>query len=147
MESNPVIIENEVAASPEKIWAALTDPDEMRRWYFDIPEFRAEPGAEFHFDAGEDPDKLFRHLCRVTEAVPNKKLAYTWRYEGHPGDSLVSFDIMEEEAGRTRLRVTHTGLATFGDSPEFARENFVGGWTHFVQKALPEYVEETPVNG
>jgi len=27
---------------------------------------------------------ICRHRCKVTEAIPNKRLAYTWRYEGHP---------------------------------------------------------------
>ena len=52
----------------------------------------------------------FVHLFKVTEVVPQKKLAYTWRYKDFEGSSLVSFELFEE-GDKTRLRLTHTGDA------------------------------------
>jgi uncharacterized protein YndB with AHSA1/START domain len=140
--NTPVIVERVYDAPPARVWAALTDPDEMKKWYFDIPGFRAEPGFEFSFMGGDETTQ-FKHLCRVTEAVPGKKLAYTWRYEGFPGDSLATFELTHEGAG-TRLRLTHSGLETITPHHDgFKRENFIEGWTYFSQKALPEYLEQT----
>ena len=70
-----------------KVWKAITDRDDMKKWYFDIAEFRPEVGFEFHFRAG-DEKKKYLHLCRITEVIPDKKLAYSWRYEGHTEETL-----------------------------------------------------------
>lgn len=137
--NDPIVIEQTYDASPARVWAALSDPEEMRQWYFDIPGFRAEPGTGFSFMGGDETTQ-FRHLCRVTEVVPGRKLAYTWRYEGYPGDSLLTFELEPEGAG-TRLRLTHSGLETITPHHEgFKRENFIGGWTYFSEKALPEFL-------
>jgi uncharacterized protein YndB with AHSA1/START domain len=129
MENNPLVLERTYDAPAEKIWQALTDPEKMKQWYFDVPMFRPEVGSRFHFMAG-DSQKQYEHLCEVTEAVENKKIAYTWAYGGYPGKSEVSFELFPEN-GKTRLVLTHKGLETFVGAP-FKRENFNQGWTHFV---------------
>ena len=82
------------------------------------------------------------HLCKVVEAIPGKKLSYTWKYAGYPGESLVTFELTEEGA-KTKLRVTHTGLETFpSDNKDFARENFVGGWDHLITVSIRDFFEK-----
>lgn len=59
-----------------------------------------------------------------------------------PGDSLVTFELFEEE-GKTRVRLTHTGVESFAtDNPDFRRESFVGGWNEIIGKLLKEYAEK-----
>ena len=75
----------------------------MRRWYFDLKEFKPEVGFEFEFIV-EHEGFTYSHLCKITEVIPQKKLAYTWRYEGHEGDSLVTFELFadgEQNAAET----------------------------------------------
>jgi len=140
MHLKPVELEHTYAAPPERLWSALTNPDEMRLWYFDIHGFRAEEVHHFHFDAGPAPDRSYRHLCQVVEARPPHRLAYIWRYEGFPGDTLVAFDLEPDGTG-TRLRLTHSGIENIAQHhADFAQENFIDGWTHFLKKALPEYL-------
>ncbi len=137
----PVIVERVFNAPAEKVWKALTAKEEMKKWYFDLPDFRPEVGAEFRFIAGDDTKK-YVHLCRVTEVLPGKKIAYTWRYEGYAGDSLVSFELFPE-GNKTRLRVTHEGLETFPKSnPDLAKENFAEGWTSIIGDSLKKYLEK-----
>ena len=69
-----------------------------------------------------------------------KKLAYTWRYEGFEGDSLVTFELFAEGA-RTRLKLTHAGLESFPKIPDFARKNFMEGWTSIIGTSLKAFVE------
>ncbi len=140
MKTAPFIIERTLRAPVEKVWKALTDKNEMRQWYFDLPEFKAEPGFEFRFEAGEK-GKLFLHVCRVTEVVPNRKLAYTWRYEGYAGNSTVTFELFPE-GDKTRIKLTHEGLETFPALPDFAKENFAAGWTSFIDTSLKSFVEK-----
>ena len=87
-----VVLERSFNAPVARVWKALTDADEMRIWYFDLKEFKPEVGFEFEFTV-EHEGKKDRHRCKITEVIPQKKLAYTWRYQGHEGDSLVTFEL------------------------------------------------------
>ncbi len=40
MNANTIIVEELYQAPLEKVWHALTDKDQMKQWYFDIPDFR-----------------------------------------------------------------------------------------------------------
>jgi uncharacterized protein YndB with AHSA1/START domain len=141
MDNKPFIIERVYNAPIETVWKALTDSAEMKKWYFDLPGFKAEVGYEFEF-LGGPPEKSYRHLCRITSVIPNKKISYTWRYDGYEGNSEVSFELFKEDKG-TKLVLTHHGLDTFPKSnPHFAKKNFEEGWTHFATISLKEYLEK-----
>jgi uncharacterized protein YndB with AHSA1/START domain len=142
MKQEPFIIERTYNASIERVWKAITDKDEMKQWYFDIPEFKPETGLEFSFEGGP-PEKTYLHLCKITEVIPGKKITYSWRYDGYAGNSFVSFELFAE-GDKTRLKLTHTGLETFpADNPDFAKKNFQQGWTSFVDDELKNYLEKT----
>ena len=127
MKQEPFVLERSFHAPADEVWQALTDKDKMKQWYFDLDDFKAEVGFEFQFSGGKD-DKIYLHLCKITEVVPGEKLAYSWRYEGYPGYSVVSFELFPE-GDTTRLKLTHDGLDSFPTSdPNFARESFAGGW-------------------
>ena len=136
----PLIIERTFHASAAQVWHALTDADAMRVWYFDLPEFKPEVGFAFQFIV-EHAGTTYDHRCEVTEAIPLQKLAYTWRYAGHEGESLVTIELFAE-GGDTRLKLTHEGLATFPPHPDFARENFTNGWTQIIGSSLKDYLEK-----
>ena len=134
-----VEIERTFNAPVARVWKALTEREEMRQWYFDLKEFRPEVGFEFAFVI-EHEGVNYDHRCKITEVIPQKKLAYTWRYEGHEGDSLVTFELFAEN-DKTRLKLTHNGLETFPKTSAFARENFVKGWTEIIGSELKKFVE------
>ena len=60
-----------------------------------LKEFKPEVGFEFEFIVEHEGTK-YHHLCRVTEVIPQRKIAYTWRYKGEEGDSLVTFELFAE---------------------------------------------------
>ena len=122
-----VIVERSFNAPVARVWRALTHADEMRQWYFDLKEFKPEVGFEFEFVV-EHEGNTYHHLCKVTEVIPQQKIAYTWRYKGEPGDSLVTFELLPD-GDKTKLRLTHEGLETFPKTPAYARKNFEAGWT------------------
>src|ERR1700739_653804 len=97
------VVERVVNASVARVWKALTDVDQMREWYFDLKQFKPEVGFEFDFVV-EHEGTTDHHLCRVTEVVPEKKIAYRWRYKGELGDSLVTFELFGE-GNKTRVKV------------------------------------------
>jgi uncharacterized protein YndB with AHSA1/START domain len=134
-----VVIERTFAAPVARVWKALTDVEEMKRWYFDLKEFKPEVGFEFEFIV-EHEGMTYHHLCKITEVIPQRKLAYTWRYKGHEGNSLVTFELFAD-GNKTQLKLTHEGLETFPKTPSFARKNFMEGWTQIIGSSLKEFVE------
>ena len=137
--TDAVVLERTFNAPVGRVWKALTDADQMRQWYFDLKEFKPEVGFEFEFVV-EHEGTTYHHLCRVTEVIPQKKIAYTWRYHGHEGDSLVTFELFPE-GEKTRLKLTHEGLDSFPKTAAFARENFEKGWTQLIGSELKQFVE------
>ncbi|MDQ6479848.1 SRPBCC domain-containing protein [Dyadobacter sp. LHD-138] len=137
--TEPFVVESTYRAPVGKVWQAITDNAKMRQWYFDIAEFKPEVGCEFEF-YGENEGVKYRHLCIVTAVEKEKKLAYSWRYDGYPGNSLVTFTLFPE-GDKTRIKLTHEGLETFPDLKDFKRENFAAGWNEIIGTMLKEYVE------
>jgi uncharacterized protein YndB with AHSA1/START domain len=140
MNNEPFVIERIFDAPASIIWKALTDKNEMKKWYFDIADFKPEVGFEFTFNGGSE-NKTYVHLCIVKEAIPNKKLSYTWRYKDYQGISLVTFELFPE-GDKTKLKLTHEGLESFPQtSPDFAKTSFEKGWTYIVTESLKKYLE------
>jgi uncharacterized protein YndB with AHSA1/START domain len=135
------VIERTFNAPVALVWQALIDPKAMAEWYFEIKDFKPEVGHEFHFSV-EHEGFTYAHRCKVMKVTPEKKLAYTWRYDGYEGDSLVTFELFAEGA-KTRLKLTHEGLESFPKQPSFARKNFAGGWTSLIGSSLMTFVEGT----
>ena len=69
---------------------------------------------------------------------PRPKDPVQLEYGGNSGDSVVSFELFDE-GGKTRMRLTHVGLETFAPetNPDFARGNFLAGWT-----ALTDFLKD-----
>lgn len=144
MNSNELfVIERTYNAPVEKVWKALTDKNEMKKWYFDLKEFRPEIGFVFEFTGQTKTGEKKYHVCEITDVIKNKKLRHSWTYVGHEGISYVTFELFDE-GNKTRLKLTHEGLETFPVTPnnDFAKENFAEGWTYIIGKSLQEYLEK-----
>ena len=140
-QAEAVVVERTLNAPIARVWKALTDANQMRQWYFDLREFKPQVGFEFEFVVEHEGNR-YHHLCQVTDVVPQKKIAYSWRYKGEPGDSLVTFELFGEE-NKTRVKVTHTGIETFPKTPAYARKNFENGWTTIIGTELKQFVEKS----
>ncbi len=140
--AEPVIKEVLLNATALKVWKAITDKNEMKQWYFDLAEFKPEVGFEFQF-LGGDEKKQWLHLCKVTEVIKEKKLTYSWKYDGYTGISYVTFELIPS-GKETRLKLTHSGLESFpvDEVPEFKRENFVEGWNQLSELQLKNLLNE-----
>ena len=145
MNEEDIVIERIYNVPVGQVWNAITNKDAMKKWYFDLPEFIPKVGFSFQFKGGKDENHQYLHLCKITEVVPGKKLAYSWRYDGYEGNSIVTFELFEEgnksDGYRTRLRLTHSGLETFPkNNPDFARKNFAEGWTGILDTSLKTFL-------
>jgi len=139
---DPIIIERTFNVPAEKVWEAITDINQMKQWYFpQLENFKPEEGFETEFNVHHEGKDYF-HIWQVKEVVPLKKISVEWKYRGYPGNSLVSFELFAE-GNKTKLVLTHEGIETFNPEryPELAKQNFVAGWTQFMDKELKEFLE------
>lgn len=119
-------------APVERVWQYLIDPDLRARWFMAGPT-DLKVGGGFGLTMDHDnlsdgrvptPDRYRPYIGhswaeRITRLQPPHLLAFTWE-NGEAGE--VTFKL-SDEAGRTRLVLTHTGLRGRGDAI-----NFGGGW-------------------
>jgi uncharacterized protein YndB with AHSA1/START domain len=142
INTNPLTLERLIDAPVQKVWQALTDKDQMKQWYFVLDDFKAEKGFKFSFAGKGSKGEEYIHLCKVIEAIPLKKLTYSWTYKDVPGYSEVTFELIEQ-GSKTLVKLSHTGLESFPqDKPDFGRNSFNGGWTELITKLLPAFVEK-----
>jgi len=77
------MVERVVRVSPERAWAAWTEPDHLRRWYAPAPgvisqcEIDLRPGGVFRF-VPRQPDGVENPVtCCYLEVVPYRRLVWT----------------------------------------------------------------------
>ncbi len=140
MSATPFTIERTYNVPVKKVWEAITVKEKMKQWYFDLKEFKPQVGFEFSFAGQGSKGEKYIHLCKVVDAVENKKLAYSWTYEGYPGYSVVTFELFEEGKDKTRLKLTHEGLETFPALEDFGRASFTAGWTELMENSLTNFL-------
>jgi len=93
-----------IAATPEETWAALTDPDRVRNYYFDTAVRTTwEVGSPIDYvgDDGEvamtgvvtsyDPPRSFAHTFIATwSETPDDQGSLTWTVEPHNDGTVVT---------------------------------------------------------
>jgi uncharacterized protein YndB with AHSA1/START domain len=102
---NTVTLVRDLPGPMERVWAFLTDPKFLTRWFSDgIVADRV--GGEVRFDMGAEG--------RITAYEPPRLLEYTWNEpelsRGPIVDSLVRWELVEV-GDRVRLTLTHERLS------------------------------------
>ncbi|GIZ08160.1 SRPBCC domain-containing protein [Flavobacterium sp. UMI-01] len=143
MENKNVIIERVFNAPISLVWKAITEKELLKKWYFEVSDFKPEIDFEFEFSGQGLKGENYLHKCKILEVEPLRKLKHSWTYENFEGYSTVTFELSEEGNNKTKIQLTHEGLGSFPTSnPDFAKENFVNGWTYLIHTALKDFVEK-----
>ena len=123
------------------VWEAISNPKQMRQWFFEqIEDFKPKIGFKTSFIVKVE-DRVYTHLWEVTDVIPNKKIVYSWKYLEYIGEASVLFELIEEDANKTKLTLTNLGLENFpNDAPEFTRQSCVDGWNYFIKNSLKSYL-------
>jgi len=118
------------AGSVQEVWAALTERDEVRRWFGDLSA-SLSPGGSYRLDFG-DGDCFEIHDVAVQ---PPHHLTYQWRFLGTGPRNAIGWSI--EPIGQ-RCRVT----VTDGEPHRSQRgvAEMIEGWTDFLRR-LRDYRE------
>jgi uncharacterized protein YndB with AHSA1/START domain len=118
---------------PERVWRALTDPEEQFTWHPTPARFEPETGGRAIWDpTGDVPDM---DDGEVTDWDPPRLLGYTWVQEGHRPDHL-RWEIRPHADG-CLLILVHT----FEDRFKAARDG--AGW-HVCLDALAAGLDGRP---
>ena len=153
LENDSVSVEIEIAAPPERVFAALTDAKQLFAWWGKEPsviletfEMQARAGGRWRFrckpapgakhgEAGEQLEKNqaqeFVAHGEILEYVPPRLLVWSWiaNWHEHPDrPTTVRWELTPTAMG-THVRVIHSGLA---EEP-VSRKDYGSGWTGVLQ--------------
>lgn len=128
-DTDLVVQEIVIAASPETIFEFFTDPEKMTRWKGRTADLDPRPGGIYKVDMSGTNVALGEFV----ELVPHERIVFTWGWEGQgevpPGSSTVEVTLTPEE-GKTRVRLVHRDL------PQETREQHDAGWDHFLPRLV-----------
>ena len=148
-EQNAIVSEVDVAASCERVFQALIQPDQLVRWWTndefksELWELESRKGGRWRCRQRSETTeingkKVFEVHGEVAEIDPPRLLVFTWTADWDPpgtSPSIVRWELMPNASGGTRVRVTHGNLA-----PQLAKD-YSGGWPGVVE-LLKKFVEK-----
>jgi uncharacterized protein YndB with AHSA1/START domain len=141
-ETETIVVERVINASPETIFDFWTDSEKIKIWLASDARLDPRPDGEAYLQMGGHVAKgPFTNNGHFLVVEPHSHLEFTWGFEEPivgvpPESSVVSVDLIPQDEG-TLVRVTHTGLPAGRDSSPFSERV---GWT-----SMLEHLEEAAV--
>ena len=129
-------------ASPDKVYAAWTDPEKIVRWFGRVdlkPEtmqaqIDARVGGRYRINFTIEAGEYFEVGGVYREVVPNERLVFSWAWHSTPErESLVTVALKPDGAG-TLLTIHHEQL-----SDQAACDGHERGWIGGLEK-LEKYL-------
>lgn len=147
MEYGSIQREIHVEASPEIVYAVITEPQHISEWWNGAQtDVVATPGFTGEIAWGRGTDDPHVEQLTVVDADPPRLFSFRWVAEGAPVPSatnslLVAFELTRTQTG-TLVRITESGFREKGwDAAvlEQAYIDHVNGWNTF-SRTLAEYI-------
>jgi uncharacterized protein YndB with AHSA1/START domain len=127
----PIVLTILTPASPDSVWAALTEPERIAEWFTDASPL-GEVGDAYRLDFGEGSvvEGVVRHL------EPGRAFAHTWIWtDVEPvQETLVTWSV-EPADGGSRITLTHEGWAEAG-LDEAARDDHEAYWSGYLDDLM-----------
>ncbi|PFG43223.1 uncharacterized protein YndB with AHSA1/START domain [Isoptericola jiangsuensis] len=140
-----------VEATPEVVFAVVSEPEHVRRWWPDEADYPVEPGGTGTIGFATD-DATITQRFTVLEVDPPRRFAFRWTHDDGEqaarGNSFLVVFELEPQGTGTRLSMTETGFRERGWAEAqvvAAYEDHVAGWDHFLP-LLPRYAEQLEVS-
>ncbi len=130
-----IVQERTIAAAPQRVFNALTQPGEIGHWWTNDLNVTPEVGSLAEFRFGEWGDHVLRF--EVAELDQNKKVYWLFRF-GPPqwAGTSITWQLAPVQNG-TRLLFTHEG---FAQVDEAYVSGVRGNWAYFLD-SLKSYLE------
>lgn len=117
-----------LAASPEKVYDAITNVSTIEKWTKGKALIDLSSGGEFSMWDGQIKGKNL-------DFEQNKKLVQQWYFDEGKAGSIVTI-LIEKEGDTSRVSVSHTHI------PNELYESFRRGWQESYFGPLAEYLSE-----
>ncbi len=103
----------ELTSTRERVWAAISDPEQLAQWFGDEAELELRPGG----DGAMTWDSHGRFAMRVKEVDPPHRLVWSWVHEPNVAfedapATTVEWILTERSDGGTTLFLRETGFLT-----------------------------------
>lgn len=115
-----IVHEAVVPLPRDRVWPLWASGEGLTRWLVDAAKVELRPGGAYEVYFLKDAPLGLRgsETCRVLSFVPGRMLSFTWNAPPHLArtrwrHTWVVIEL-EDEAGTTRVRVTHTGWPASG---------------------------------
>jgi uncharacterized protein YndB with AHSA1/START domain len=127
-----IVLETQIAAPPERVFQAITDPDEVEKWWGQKGNYRTnrrtgevKVGSKWRTEGTSATGEPFSVEGEYLEIDPPRLLVHTWvaSFGGFIPTS-VRWELTPS-AGGTLLKLTHSG---FAGKPEAFKGHYQG-WT------------------
>lgn len=126
-----LVVKRRFKAPVEKLYAAWTDAEQMKRWFapgdMSVPSAEADVviGGRYRVQMSESGGECQFHTTTgvYRDVVPNKRLVFTWQWEGTELETVVTLEFKSLSANETELTLIHEGF----DS-EDTRDKHAQGW-------------------
>ena len=118
--SDTFVQEITIKGTAERIFEALTDPEQRVKWWGSGDRFKAthmesdlRPGGRWLMRGISMGDRPFNVAGTYRSVERPRLLEFTWlpSWQGDATESVVRFDL-DEKDGVTTVRLTHSGLTT-----------------------------------
>jgi uncharacterized protein YndB with AHSA1/START domain len=131
VESATIDLEVFIDAAPERVFAALTDPNQLAIWWGSDDMYRTfdwkidlRTGGSWSCQARSKEGHVSTVHGTYLEVTPPRVLAYTWNPSWDPiPETRIRFELVPENNG-TRLTVHHEGFEGYEES----RKGHTFGW-------------------
>jgi uncharacterized protein YndB with AHSA1/START domain len=130
--------EVEIAAPADAVWRALTDEEELTRWYVEDATFEPRAGGPYRVSWGE----LGEGTGRVEVWEPQCRLRLVAESLATADEPIVEEYTIATRGGTTLLRLVHSGIPAEAEWDAFYDGTNVG-WALFLA-ALRHYLERHP---
>lgn len=132
-----IVIERIIATAPERVFSALTQPDEIGHWWTNDLNVKPEVGSLAEFRFGEWGD--FRLRFEVAALDQNEQVRWVARPGGPPQwtGTSVTWRLTPIQNG-TKVSFTHEGFAPPVDEAYLGPVR--GNWDYFLN-SLKSYLE------
>jgi len=127
-----------IKAPRDRVYAAWTDPEQLKQWFgpedVQTRELLAEVrvGGEFRWDLTNSEGEELTMRCEYRDLQPGKKVVFTWQWEDDEDwenhTSVVTVEFEDREGG-TELRLVHERLPN-----EASRDGHTRGWNSALNK-------------
>lgn len=114
-----------IPATPEEIFAALTNPATIQLWSGDPAEMSTEPGSEFSLFDGSIAGKNI-------EFEKNKKIIQEWYFGDQEAASIVTIKLHPHKQVAS-VELLHTNI------PDEDYDNMIDGWNQNYFGMLEEF--------